>query len=684
MNALHALAPFRAAVPRGHRLVSRGARGFAACSIGLAASMAVQAANGATLTVDASNSPRGNPKFWAEMVGIGTASLSLRADLQTHFKIANRELGMKRVRGHGILNDDMDIYQGPGNYNWENFDTVLAGYVAAGMRPGMELSFMPRALARSGNDRDPPADLNTYSDFIEAVVQRAVDLYGAEDVARWYWEVWNEPNYSGFWTGTMDDYFQMYDAAVAGATAALPNILIGGPVTTQGSTSQMRDFLNHVAANGTRVSFLASHAYPGGSGPSANATFGREDNNGRVGVLEAAGYTHTELLSMNTEWNSSYTGQGGNKDVDNCVSMDSHANAPFILKSVKLLADQVEGDTPPLSVFSYWVISDIFDESSGPSGSYILGQGGNLPFGQVFGMMTFQGVRKAAFNAFKMLDYLGTRQLSVTGGTGDRDGVDGMATISATDDEVAVIVYNYYSTINTTGTESVTLNVNNLPFAGEQIYVTKFGIDPEHSNPYGVWVGQGRPTNPTEEQWRALRAEQHLELLEPVATETAASSYSTTFDLPHQGAALIILSRERPLTGRDALVEMEGEDYDGQSGATKEDSRDESMGQSIAVNGGYIYYNGVDFSDAGVDSVELRVAAQSATTLELRADSETGTVLGTCAIAATGGSWETQTCSLSPTTGVHTLYALFGGSLRLNWLKFEQGGGIIGTGGAGG
>ncbi len=674
----------RSGAPSGSRLASHLARGASACSIGLVALMAVQVASAATITVDASNSPRGNPPFWSEMVGTGTASLSLRADLQTHFKIANRELGMKRVRGHGILNDDMDIYQGPGNYNWDNYDTVLAGIAAAGMRPGMELSFMPRALARNGNDKDPPGDYNTYSDFIQAVVQRAVDLYGADDVSQWYWEVWNEPNYSGFWTGTMDDYFQMYDAAVAGAIAALPNILIGGPVTTQGSTSQMRDFLEHVQSSGARVSFLASHAYPGGSGPSANATFGRDDNNGRVNVITSAGHSPTEMLSFNTEWNTSYTGQGGNSDADNCVSMDSHANAPFILKSVKLLADQVEGDTPPLSVFSYWVISDIFDESSGPSGSYILGQGGNLPFGQVFGMMTFQGVRKAAFNAFKMLNYLGSRQLSVTGGTGDSDGVDGMATISTSDDEVAVIVYNYFSTINTTGSESGTLNVNNLPFAGEQIYVTKFGIDPDHSNPYGVWVGQGRPNNPTEEQWREMRAEQHLELLEPVGTETAGDSYTTTFDLPSQGAALIILSRERPLTGRDALMEMEGEDYDGQSGATKEDSNDESMGQSIAVDGGYIYYNNVDFTDAGVDGVELRVNAQSATTVELREDSETGTLLGTCDIAATGGSWDTQTCSLTPTTGVHTIYAVFGGSMRLNWMKFEQAGTVIGTGGAGG
>jgi xylan 1,4-beta-xylosidase len=646
--------------------------------------LALGSANAQTITVDASTSPRGNPHFWSECVGTGTASLTLRSDLQTHYKIGNRELGMKRVRGHGVLNDDMGIYKGPGNYDWTNFDTYLDAIVGANMRPLMELSFMPSALARNGDSRDPAGNLDDYSSFIQAVVQHAVDRFGADDVAQWYWEVWNEFNYSGFWNGTEDDYLQMYDAAAAGATAALPNILIGGPATTSGSTSQMTNFLNHVAQTGSRVTFLSSHAYAGGGsdGPTAIATFARNDNNGRVDVIDQAGVSGT-VKSFNTEWNSSYSGQGGNM-AQNTISMDSHANAPFILKTVKLLADQVEGDSPPLDVFSYWVISDVFDESSGPSGSYILGHDG-VPFGQVFGLMNFQGLRKAAFNGFKMLNYLGSKQLSVSGGSGDSDGVDGIASISESGDEVAVIVYNYYATLLTSGSDSVTVNVDNLPFAGEDMFVTKFVVDENHSNPYGVWVSQGSPTNPTEEQWEEMRAAQHLALAEPVTTMTADASYSTTLDMPRQGAALILLSKSRPVTGRNALVEMEGEDYDGQSGATKEDSEDEGLGQSITLDGGgYIFYDDVDFSDAGVDTLALRVAAQGDTTLELHADSDAGTLVGTCAVSATGGAWETQMCDLSATTGVHTLYVMAGGSLRLNWMKFGGGGVVVDPGGGAG
>ena len=151
------------------------------------------------------------------------------------------------------------------------------------------------------------------------------------------------------------------------------------------------------------------------------------------------------MTSFNTEWNSSYSGQGGGTG-DDLTSMDNNWNVGFILKGTKLLSDKNSGNTPPLGVFSYWVLSDVFDESSGPSGSYILSKtaSGTLPFGQVFGLMTFQGIRKAAFNAFKMLNYLGPTRLQSSGGTSS-DGVDAMATTSASGDSLQILAYDQYA-----------------------------------------------------------------------------------------------------------------------------------------------------------------------------------------------------------------------------------------------
>ena len=330
------------------------------------------------------------------------------------------------------------------------------------------------------------------------------------------------------------------------------------------------------------MTFASSHVYPGGASSSASADANSlvNDNNSRISQITSGGYTTASVTSFNTEWNSSYSGQGGGAG-DDLTSMDNNWNVGFILKGTKLLSDKNSGNTPPLGVFSYWVLSDVFDESSGPSGSYILGKtsNGTLPFGQVFGLMTFQGIRKAAFNAFKMLNYLGPTRLMSGGGTSS-DGVDAMATMSAAGDSLQILAYDYYTTLNTTGTDSVTVNVSNLPaaLAGKQVFVTQFIVDATHSNPYSVWTSQSKPTAPSEAQLQAMKAAQHLALLQPVSMATLTTSYTTTFTINRQAGTLLILSVKRPVTGRDGLGTMEGEDYDGQSGATKEDSNDTDLG----------------------------------------------------------------------------------------------------------
>ncbi|MFL5305802.1 MAG: GH39 family glycosyl hydrolase [Polyangia bacterium] len=674
----------------------------------LAASRPAAAAS-YTITADASKQTTGNPRFWSAAVGTGVGIISVRADWQTHAKIANRELGIQRVRGHGALSDDKDSmailkWSGTGapTYDWTNFDKYLDGIAAANMRPLMELDFMPKDLAKNGDSRDAPKDLTVWKQFMQAVVQHCVDKFGADDVGKWYWEVWNEPDYSGFWNGSdknestaqkMTEYYALYDATVDGATAVLPNILIGGPATTE--PSKIAAFLQHCKSANKRVTFASAHYYPGACGDSpANAAGLTTDNNTRVSQIMSGGYTTSQVMSFNTEWNSSYCGQGG-KPGDANESMDSHANAPFILKAVKLLSDKDQGETPPATVFSYWVLTDVFGESGSDTGMYIQQQGGTLPFGQVFGLMTFQGMRKAAFNGFKMLNYLGPTRVLSGGGTSS-DGVDALVTKSAAEDELQIIVYDAYSTVKTSGTDSVTVNVSNLPaaLAGKEVFVTQFLVDETHSNPYSVWVAQGKPKTPTEAQWQDMRKAQHLALAQPVSKKTVDTSFTTSFTLNKQGATLILVGLKRPLTGRNALVELEGEDYDGQSGATKEDSNDTSLGQSISVTAnGSVYFENVDYTDAGVGSLQLRVKSQAAGTVELHADSPTGALLGSCMVTSTSNAWATQTCTLpQPVAGMARLYVVFGGAMHLNWLKFlpattsttgvgGQSGGTAGRGG---
>ena len=648
-----------------------------------------RAASAVTITVDASNAPAGNPHFWSASFGTGKAMLTLRPDLQTHYKLANRELGAQRVRGHGLLNSgEMDLWKAAGSYDWKNLDTYLTAITSAGMRPLMELDFMPKGLASNG-DKSPPSDYNEWKNFIKALAQHCVDKYGADDVGKWYWEVWNEPDYDGFWTGTdMNKYYTLYDNTVAALVSVIPNVLVGGPATT--GAGPVAAFLKHCASAKTRVTFASCHNYPGGSssGTSADPSSLVTDNNSRISAITGAGYSTADVKSFNTEWNSSYSGQGGNKG-DVVTSMDNHWNVGFILKSTKLLSDKISGNTAAIDVFSYWAVSDVFDEDGGTDGIHMTSMSsGNTPFDTVFGLITFQGMRKAAWNAFKLLNYLGPKRLQSGGGTGN-DGIDAMATTSASGDELQILVYNFYKTLNTASGsgDSVTINVSNLPsaLAGKEVFVTQVLVDETHSNPYSVWTKQGKPASPTEAQWQEMRAAQHLALMQPVDKKTVDTTFSATFNLSKQAGTLILVSANRPVVGRNALVEIEGEDYDGQSGATKEASGDTTLGQSISVTAnGNVYFENVDYSDAGVNSVQLRVKTAADVAVELHQDKVDGTLLGKCSVGSTSNAWADSKCDLSNTvTGVSKLYLVFGGAAHLNWLKFA-GGGTGGTGGSGG
>ena len=274
-----------------------------------------------TITVDASKQTAGNPHFWSAAVGTGTASLTLRSDLQTHYKIGNRELGMQRVRGHGVLSDAMGIYKAAGSYDWTNFDKYLNAIVSGGHAPdhGAQLHADGAGAQRQRQGRAQGRRRPTRSSSRPSS-STAWTSTALADVGQWYWEVWNEPDYSGFWNGTnaseavsakMTEYYALYDNAVAAITAVLPNALVGGPATTE--PGQIAAFLQHCKTRGQARDVRVVARLPGRRAPArrANANNLVNDNNTRVSGITSGGYTTAAVKSFNTEWNSSYSGQGG-------------------------------------------------------------------------------------------------------------------------------------------------------------------------------------------------------------------------------------------------------------------------------------------------------------------------------------------------------------------------------------
>jgi xylan 1,4-beta-xylosidase len=377
----------------------------------LAASVAVTAVHAGVpynITVDAAKGVGPLNRFWEKCVGSDHMYTVIQSgyggNIRGAYKIAKEELGIKSVRGHGILNDDVGIYKevnGVPAYNWRNYDTIMDYVVSLGWKPIVELSFMPKDLASGSTTTcwyngvpgnvTPPKDYNKWRDLIAAVAKHSKERYGAEEVRQWRWEVWNEPDIKPqFFTGSEDDYFRMYDYASEGIASVDTSFKVGGLATALSDTAGLlKRFVQHCltanyanpAKKSTKVDFITWHQYPWNEGDQ-NPT-GYAGCNRGIGIFLKR-YPQLRLENLQTEWNASARYN----------YFDDEANASFVAKAIHgLFADQNQGAPPP-DVFSFWVVSDIFEENNLSSTSAFAG---------AMGMMLRQrDARKPSFNAFKI------------------------------------------------------------------------------------------------------------------------------------------------------------------------------------------------------------------------------------------------------------------------------------------
>lgn len=183
-------------------------------------------------------------RMYKECIGAGRANEGLRADWQRQLAYVKQNCDFKYIRMHGLLTDDMGVYredkQGNPEYNWQYIDELYDFILSIGMKPFVELGFMPNALA-SGQQTifwwrgnvTPPKDYQKWSDLIKNLVLHFTERYGKEEVKTWYFEVWNEPNLSGFFTGTQSEYFKLY-AVTATAIKSISRIIKSVGLLLQG------------------------------------------------------------------------------------------------------------------------------------------------------------------------------------------------------------------------------------------------------------------------------------------------------------------------------------------------------------------------------------------------------------------------------------------------------------------
>ncbi|HUK81700.1 MAG TPA: glycoside hydrolase [Verrucomicrobiae bacterium] len=337
-------------------------------------------------------------------VGAGRANEGLRADWQRQLTYAHRECGFEYIRMHGLFNDDMGVYredkQGHPEYNWQYIDELYDFLQRIGMRPFVELSFMPSALASGTNtifwwrgNVTPPKDMDKWADFIRAFVRHLQERYGDAEVRTWYFEVWNEPNLDGFWTGTKQQYFDLYAATARAIRSVSADYKVGGPATA--GFAWVPEFIRFCQTNQVPVDFIATHTYGVESGyldeygndgtvlsPNPNSIFG-DVKWVRQQIADSA---MSKLELHFTEWSASYSPAD--------PIHDSYHSAAYILDKLKKCGDAAQS-------MSYWTFSDIFEEP-GPRWT---------PFHGGFGLINYQDINKPSFYAYQFLNRLGPTEL---------------------------------------------------------------------------------------------------------------------------------------------------------------------------------------------------------------------------------------------------------------------------------
>ncbi len=358
-----------------------------------------------TIDVDVNQVKGPLNRMFNECVGAGRANEGLRADWQQQLAYVKKECGFRYIRMHGLLTDDMAVYKedrdGNPQYSYMYVDALFDYLQSIGMKPFVELSFMPAALA--SGDRTifwwkgnvtPPKDYDKWADLIRNLTQHWTERYGADEVKTWYFEVWNEPNLSpGFWTGTQEDYFKLYAYAAKAVKSVNPAYRVGGPATAGAAWEP--ELIDFCKKNDVPLDFISTHAYGVNQGYldefGQSGTVLAKDTMALSGDVlnsrkEISESPMPDLELHYTEWSSSYTPAD--------PLHDSYHEAPYILQKIKQVDDAAQS-------MSYWVFTDIFEEP-GPRFT---------PFHGGFGLLTIQGINKPAFYAYQFMNRLGDTEL---------------------------------------------------------------------------------------------------------------------------------------------------------------------------------------------------------------------------------------------------------------------------------
>lgn len=497
-------------------------------------------------TVFCEEQGRPYPHYWELCIGSCHAATVLREDVRNHIRNAHRDCGFRYLRFHGLFDDDMSVvikpmFGGEEIISFYNIDSIFDFLLDTGMKPFVELGFMPEALA-SGSQTcmhykgnvTLPADYGKWNRFIRLFGEHLIARYGKEEIAQWFFEVWNEPNLSFFFDGTQEDYFELYENTVRTLKAVDGCFRVGGPATSV--NSWIPEFRSFCEKNQVPLDFITTHHYPSDD-PLSSMGMNGPGKKGNVMTPEVAemmkSMTPEEIQNMINkmigggaknprdvlkrmtekakreagEYPLYYTEWNGSKEYDTSYQ------AAFIIQTLGSNENLVEG-------YSFWTVSDIFEESGMKPG----------PFKNEFGIQTNHGIPKPSYRIFQALHEAGNSRLPVEGG---HRTAEVMALREGK--TVTVFVYNHDIERREIRPEEMRIHLN-----GRIASIAKAVIDETHCNPLKVWTDMGSPEYLDRKQVSALEEASRL-VYEPVEKTDEAVQ---TVDFTSEPESVVILKIE--------------------------------------------------------------------------------------------------------------------------------------------
>ncbi len=426
------------------------------------------------------------PHYWEQMFGSGRAILSLRQSYRDDLREVKSITDFHYVRFHAIFHDEVGVYDedtaGNPVYNFSYVDQIYDGLLQNHVRPFVELSFMPKKLA-AANDLhpfwykptvSPPKDFDRWSTMISAFAKHLIDRYGIEEVSKWYFEVWNEPNID-FWTGNPKEetYYHLYDVTAAALKNVSPRLRVGGPATAQ--AAWVDRFIRHCADNKVPVDFVSTHVY---GNDTSRDVFGNDKSVPlNKMICGAVNKVHNQIKSsakpdLPLIWSEVNAVYNNNPKVE-----DSAFMGPWLGDTIR----QCDG---LVDMMSYWTFSDVFEEQG------VI----KKPFYGGFGLLAEGGVPKPIFNAFKLMHQLGDQRIDVAS--------DSTLVTRRADGSLAIAVWNLSLPDDPGKSIHMTIHLKRLK-SNYRAEISE--IDSEHGSPLPAYDAMGDPESPTVQQYAELK-----------------------------------------------------------------------------------------------------------------------------------------------------------------------------------